>query len=194
MNKKIQSGFTLIELVIVIIILGILSVTAAPKFLDLQGDAKASTLDAIAGAMKAASDTIYAKSLIAGTDGLSSSTVSLSNLNTVAVNYGYPAHDWTTAWIEMLDADVGDGNGSGTACTQDFCYDTSHNIAADFTEAYPTATPALTSGNADANTAVIIFPKGKIYTDKCYAYYAYDQGQASGSFDKPQIGVITTGC
>lgn len=38
MNK--QSGFTLIELVIVIIILGILSVTAIPKFLDLQGDAR----------------------------------------------------------------------------------------------------------------------------------------------------------
>ncbi|WP_219592386.1 prepilin-type N-terminal cleavage/methylation domain-containing protein, partial [Aeromonas salmonicida] len=36
---KKQAGFTLIELVIVIIILGILAVTAAPKFLNLQGDA-----------------------------------------------------------------------------------------------------------------------------------------------------------
>ena len=186
MNRRMQSGFTLIELVIVIIILGILSVTAAPKFLDLQGDAKAATLDAIAGAMKAASDTIHAKSLIAGTDVASTSTVALSNGETVAITYGYPAHDWTTAWDEMLDADIGDGDGSSTACAQDFCYDTSHSITTDV--------PSLTTANADANNAVIIFPKGKIFSDQCYVYYAFDEAQASGSFDKPQIGVVKTGC
>ena len=37
---KRNAGFTLIELVIVIVILGILAVTAAPKFLNLQGDAR----------------------------------------------------------------------------------------------------------------------------------------------------------
>ncbi len=186
MSKKMQSGFTLIELVIVIIILGILSVTAAPKFLDLQGDAKAATLDAIAGAMKTASDTIHAKSLIAGTDVAATSTVGLSNGETVAITYGYPAHDWTTAWDEMLDADIGDGDGSATACAQDFCYDTSHNVTADVA--------ALTNANSDSNTAVIIFPKGKIFSDQCYVYYAFDQAQAAGSFDKPQIGVVKTGC
>jgi MSHA pilin protein MshA len=42
MNK--QAGFTLIELVIVIVILGILAATAIPKFIDIQGDARASSL------------------------------------------------------------------------------------------------------------------------------------------------------
>lgn len=44
---KKQAGFTLIELVIVIIILGILAVTAAPKFLNLQDDARTSTLKGV---------------------------------------------------------------------------------------------------------------------------------------------------
>ncbi|MEC8489586.1 MAG: prepilin-type N-terminal cleavage/methylation domain-containing protein, partial [Pseudomonadota bacterium] len=35
-----QQGFTLIELIIVIVLLGILAVTAAPKFLNLQDDAR----------------------------------------------------------------------------------------------------------------------------------------------------------
>jgi MSHA pilin protein MshA len=49
-NKK-QQGFTLIELVIVIVILGILAATAAPKFIDLSTDARIATLKGMQGAM-----------------------------------------------------------------------------------------------------------------------------------------------
>ncbi len=49
---KKQSGFTLIELVIVIIILGILAVTAAPKFLNLQDDANKAAAEGVAAAVK----------------------------------------------------------------------------------------------------------------------------------------------
>ena len=57
------NGFTLIELVVVIVILGILSAAAVPKFMSMQGDARASTLIAIKGAVKSANSMIYAKSL-----------------------------------------------------------------------------------------------------------------------------------
>ncbi|MDW3189737.1 type II secretion system protein, partial [Vibrio sp. Vb0932] len=42
---KKQTGFTLIELVVVIVILGILAVTAAPRFLNLQNDAREARLE-----------------------------------------------------------------------------------------------------------------------------------------------------
>jgi MSHA pilin protein MshA len=183
MLRKVQSGFTLIELVIVIIILGILSVTAAPKFLDLQGDAKAATLDAIAGAMKTASDTIHAKSLIAGTDVAATSTVALSNGQTVAIAYGYPAHDWDTAWDEMLDAEITVGSAT-VACASDFCYIASHDI---------TGETSLTVTDSDATTALIIVPKGKTSANECYVYYAFDEGQ-TGALDKPEIGVVKDKC
>lgn len=61
---KKQQGFTLIELVIVIVILGILAVTAAPKFLNLAGDAKAGTLNAVKASLQSANAEIYSKAIL----------------------------------------------------------------------------------------------------------------------------------
>src|SRR5574344_2570477 len=65
---KNNKGFTLIELVVVIVILGILSAVAAPKFMDLQKDARISAIQGLNGAIKSAVNMTFAKSIVQGTD------------------------------------------------------------------------------------------------------------------------------
>jgi len=58
-----QQGFTMIELVIVIVILGILAAVAAPKFMDVQNDAKISATKAQLGAIRSGISLAHAKIL-----------------------------------------------------------------------------------------------------------------------------------
>ncbi|MFG0604210.1 type II secretion system protein [Vibrio mimicus] len=83
---KRQGGFTLIELVVVIVILGILAVTAAPRFLNLQNDAREASLQGLKGAVDGAAGIVYGKAAVSGKD--SKPDDSVDGINIV---YGYPA-------------------------------------------------------------------------------------------------------
>lgn len=87
-NNK-QQGFTLIELVIVIVILGILAATAAPKFIDLQDDAKEAALEAVHGSMESVISLVNAKAIIAGQDG-DTGQITINSTGYALVN-GYPS-------------------------------------------------------------------------------------------------------
>lgn len=123
---KRQQGFTLIELVVVIIILGILAVTAAPKFINLQSDARASALSGMKAAIQGANTLVYSKAALAGKEKSSSSTVAIGGTSASPINvntaFGYlkaTESDFELALESVFDAGA-DGAPTSTSGTADW--------------------------------------------------------------------------
>lgn len=158
---KTQKGFTLIELIIVIVVLGILAVTAAPQFVNFSGDARGSTLDGLKGAMNGAGTAVYAKASIAGKEDDADNGATTADYQTITVDtetvqivYGYPAAT-ETGIVSVLEITSGDwdirydGEGAvGTPGTVKFSpagFNTPNATFADITDCFVSYAEATAS-------------------------------------------------
>ena len=192
-----SKGFTLIELIMVIVVLGILSAFALPRFADFQGEASAATIEGVAGALKSAREIANMQMRVSFSN-LLTSTGAVVDVNGDGVQetmvFGYP-RGWAAATgnsgngiLNFVDVDV---NFVGTQASSYVC----DSQGSDFC-AINQSNPPVPGG---PNFGVLLVLNGASVSQNCFAYYyqATSGGGVQSGFNTGNVtgaGSVTTGC
>ena len=87
---KKQGGFTIIELVLVIVILGILAAYAVPKFIGMDREARVAVMKGVRGSLESAVTMVQGKAIMSGKTLDETDVITVDGVD-IALAYGYPA-------------------------------------------------------------------------------------------------------